>query len=153
MQEIDNEFLVNECLIFSGTRDEDGDYAYYVYNVKNIVRTQAKKRLVISTQDAKTSNSDIVLFDSVASVCADKTYINKAAWENLTNKTTKWTLRNNDSILIFKLGDVLPIYSQLMTDTDFRKLTKDYDIKRINSVQEIQGFEGDVVIRQIELGE
>lgn len=153
MQEIDNEFLVNECLIFSGTRNDDGDFTYYAYNVKNIVRTQAKKRLVIDTQNARTNNNDIALFDTIASICTGKPFISSKSWESLTDKTTAWTLRNNDSILIVKSGDTLPTYTATMTETAFRSITQAWDVKKINSVQEIQGFEGDIGVRQIELGE
>jgi hypothetical protein len=154
---INKRFLVNDCIIFSATRNDDGDNVYFASLVKNVVRTQSGNRLFVSNNNVSLSHNDMCLFDSVLSNVEDKDYVSRQFFETASDseRIYMWTLRADDSVLIVKKSSNLPTidYTSSMTETEFRSLLTLWDIKKIKAVSEIQNFLGDIVVRQIEIGE
>lgn len=154
---INKRFLVNDCIVFSGIRNDDGDNVYFASLVKNVVRTQSGNRLSVSNNNVALSHNDICLFDSVLSSVEDKDYVSRQEFENTSDseRLNMWTLRADDSVLIVKKLAPLPTidYTSSMTETEFRALLNSWNILKIKAVSEIQNFLGDIVVRQIEIGE
>ena len=154
---INKKFLVNDCIIFSGVRNDDGDNVYYASLIRKVVRTQSGNRLSVSSNNVTLSHNDICMFDSILSTSDNKDYTTRQIFENSSDldRLLTWTLRADDSVLIVKSGDALPDidYSSSLTESEFRALLTSWDIKKIKSISEIQNFLGDIVVRQIEIGE
>lgn len=154
---INKKFLVNDCIVFSGIKNDDGDNVYYASLVNSVVRTQSGTRLSVSNSNVNLSHNDICMFDSILSNSEDKEYTSRQMFESTSDsdRLGLWTLRPDDSVLIVKSGAALPDidYSKSLTETQFRNLLTAWDIKKIKAFSEIQNFLGDIVVRQIEIGE